>query len=102
MAEDNPLSVRLCESRGPTSVFIDAEIAADGNLQISGQDVGDAPRQWWGDSDYEYWVVVKADQKDRVLLALLEKLYAGNSCADSEFMALLKARNIPFEFSSYA
>jgi hypothetical protein len=101
MNQDKPLRVRLCESRGSTSVFIDAEITDDGSLQLSGQDVGEAPAKWWGDDDYEYWVHVRPENKDRVLLALLEKLYAGNSRADTEFADLLKAKGIPYEFDSY-
>ena len=26
------------------------------------QDVGEATRQFWGDSDYEWWAIVKAQQ----------------------------------------
>jgi len=103
MNDQNPLRVRLCESRGgSTSVFIDAEIDDDGALLISGQDVGEAPAKWWGDEDYEYWVRVLPRDKDRVLLALLETLYAGNTSADTALMGLLKAKDIPYEFSSYA
>ena len=101
MSKDNPLKVKLCEKRGETSVFIDAEITAEGNLVLSGQDVGKAPQEHWGDSDYEYWLVVKGENKDRVLLALMEKLYTGNTHAITELMGLLKGKNIPYQFDSY-
>ena len=43
--------IKLYESRGKTSVYIDAEIKGNGDLQLSGQDVGEAPRKFFGDSD---------------------------------------------------
>ena len=46
--------VQLFQERGDTSRFVDAEIKEDGDLVVSGQDVGEAPLQWWGDSDYEF------------------------------------------------
>ena len=94
--------IKLCESRGETSIFIDAEIKGTGDLQLSGQDVGEAPRKFFGDSDYEYWLTVSKEHKDDVLLLLIEKLYGGNSSAVSEFKRLLESRGIPCEFHSYA
>jgi hypothetical protein len=94
--------VTLCEERGETSIYIDAEITDDGTLQLSGQDIGRVPEEFWGDSDYEYWLVIPADQKDRVLLALLEELYRGNRRAVSEFQSFLKERDIPCAFHSWA
>ncbi|NHJ12924.1 MAG: hypothetical protein EAX95_04570 [Candidatus Thorarchaeota archaeon] len=98
---DQELRVKLYEYRGETSVFIDAEINDEGSLVLSGQDVGEAPEKHFGDSDYEYWVVVKEEQKDRVILALIEKTYGGNSKAVSEFMDLMKSKGIPYEFDTW-
>ncbi len=36
-------TVRLYEVRGETSVYIDAEISEEGNLVVSGQDIGKLP-----------------------------------------------------------
>ena len=96
-----PRKIRLYESRGDTTVLIDVEIAEDGRLEVSGQDLGDAPEKYWGDSDYEYWVSVRPEHKDWVLLALIERLYGGNSSVVSEFMEFLRSRGIPYEFDSW-
>ncbi len=94
--------VNLYEFRGSTSRFIDADIGEKGELVISGQDVGDAPREFFGDSDYEWWVVVKAEHKDAVLLALIERVFGGTDRASDNFRAWLAEKGIPSEFGSYA
>ena len=94
--------IKLYESRGKTSIFIDAKIEKSGDLLLSGQDVGEAPKEYWGDSDYEYWLTVPKEHKDDVLLLLLEKLYGGNSSVISELRELLESNGIPCKFNSYA
>lgn len=94
-------SVRLYENRGETSMFIDALITDAGDLQIFGQDVGKAPKEFWGDADYEYWVTVPSEHKDRVLLALIERVFGGRSRAVSEFQDFLNSKGIPCEFGNW-
>jgi hypothetical protein len=121
--------VKLVARPGETSVFIDAEIDEKGNLVLSGQDIGKAPKDWFGDSDYEYWLVVAASDKDHVLsillgqvaggqqfrpagdasedeedwalLTVIEKTYGGDLRAVSVFRDLLKANGIRFEFRTH-
>jgi hypothetical protein len=83
-------------------VFIEAEIDSNGQLLISGQDIGDALKEHFEDSDYEYWIVVPSEQKDCLLLILLQELYSGNSKIISDFLSLLKSRGIGHIFESYA
>ena len=97
----NPRKMQLFEERGPTSRFVYAEITDAGDLLISGQDVGDAPEKMYGDSDYEWWVYVKAKDKDWVLLALIEAVFGGRFHAADEFREWLKATGIPYEFDNY-
>ncbi len=63
--------IGLLEERGKTSIFIDAELKDNGDLQLSGHDLGEAPREYFGDDDYEYWRTVPRDYKDDVLLVLI-------------------------------
>jgi hypothetical protein len=97
----NPTKVTLYEERGPTSRFVSAEIMESGDLLISAQDVGEAPEQWYGDSDYEWWVYIKAKDKDWVLLALIEAVFGGRFHASDEFREWVKAVGIPYEFDCY-
>jgi len=61
-------TVRLYEHHGPTSIFIDAEIGDGGEVIVSGQDIGEAPEKFYGDSDYEYWMILGREHKDALLL----------------------------------
>lgn len=99
--ESQAKRIRLYEERGDTSRFIDAEIGEDGELLVVGQDVGKAPREWWGDGDYEFWVTVPSECKDDVLLALLERVYGGSPSAVDDFRELLGSRGINFEFTTW-
>jgi hypothetical protein len=51
----------------------------------------------FGDSEYEYFLSIKAPHKDRLLLALIEKVYKGNSQVITEIQELLASKSIPCE-----
>ena len=102
MSSSKSKTVQLYEERGETSRYIDATITEDGDLVITGQDVGKAPREFWGDEDYEFWVHVPAKYKDDVLLTLIKKLYAGRQSAVDEFRDLMRSRGVPVEFDTWA
>lgn len=94
-------TVELVRQGGATSIYIDVRIDDEGDLLFSGQDIGDAPEEIFGDLDYEYWLTVPAAEKDRVLLTLIEKFYRGNASVVSEFRELLESKDIPCHFHSY-
>jgi len=98
---DSNSKVRLYESRGETSIFIDVEIKETGEVLMSGQDVGKVPEEYWGDSDYEYWLYVSQDQKDLLLLSLFKKMFGGSSNAFSKFREFLIEYQIPYQFDSW-
>jgi hypothetical protein len=68
---------------------------------MSGQDVGKAPKEFWGDSDYEYWVNVPCNQKDYLLLILIQEQFAGDPKAVSRFSDFLDKHGIKSEFGSW-
>lgn len=82
--------VTLFEQKGETSIHIDAEISDEGDIKINGQDVGKAPQEFWGDSDYEYSVFVSGKHTDAVKDALLDKL---KDEYPEEYTKLLKLRS---------
>jgi hypothetical protein len=93
--------IELVNQGGSTSIHIDVRIEKNGDLRFSGQDIGDAPEEIFGDLDYEYWLTVPAAEKDKLLLALIEKHYAGNSTVISEMREFMESKQISCEFFSY-
>ena len=85
------------EARRTTEAYFEQ----NGDLILYTQDIGEIFRRVWGDSDYEYWVTVKAEHKDEVLLALLSVLVGGEENAADDFKNFLESKGIPCEFSSW-
>ena len=81
---------------------LDAKITDEGSLVLEGFDIGDFVKEYWGDSDYEYWLTVKAEHLPIVLLRLIKECFDNNIFKnDSEFKEWLKAKSIPSEFTSW-
>ncbi len=49
-------------------IHLTADITPEGDLLLSGQDLGSAVEEIWGDDDYEYWLKVPSEEKDHVLV----------------------------------
>ena len=94
-------TIKLVSQGGSTSIYIDVRIKEKGDLLFSGQDIGDAPEEIFGDLDYEYWLTVPAAEKDKLLLALIEKHYAGNSTVISEMREFMESKQISCAFFSH-
>jgi hypothetical protein len=97
----NPKSVRICECDGVTASTTDAKIMPDGSLQLSGYDIGKAAEQFIGHDDYEYDVIVKSEDKDALLLALLADRFRGDSLACTHFKQYLDAKSIQYDFDTW-
>ncbi len=61
------------------SVHLDARIDDDGPLNLEGQDIGDSVEKYWGDSDYEYFLYVKKENKEKIPLLLLKERFGSMS-----------------------
>jgi hypothetical protein len=90
-------AVTLVDEQDGIFVHIDARITEEGNLVISGQDLGQELVELFGDSEYYYFLSIKAPHKDRLLLVLIEKVYKGNSQVITEIQELLESKSIPCE-----
>ena len=94
-------SDELVNQQGATSIYIDVEVKGNGDLLFSGQDIGEAPEEYFGKSDHEYWLTVPAYEKENLLLALIEKHYAGDACVMSKLQELMESKKITHYFDSY-
>lgn len=104
--------VTLCEVElERVSIYVDASLV-DGELHISGQDIGEAAEEFWGDSDYEYWLTIPekdtrkffklicADSPGKDPLTVLQKKFHGESAFRS-ISAFCKRHGIKAEFFSH-
>jgi hypothetical protein len=105
-----------------TSVNVDLVIRDNGDMIVEGHDIGAAPQEIFGDSDYEYWLTVRSEEKGRVLEALLAESAERGAATDEDALLIdlllarfgkspmphgdlqnwLGARAIPYSFDSYA
>ena len=95
------MHITLYTMDGPTRVRIDAEITDNGDLQLGGHDIGEAPKKWWGHDDYEYIVTVRQKDRDRLLLALLAELFGDDASAVSRFRDFVKEKDVPYEWFTW-
>ena len=91
------IKLREIEIQGGKS-YLDAVIRQNGDLVLEGCDNGDLVKDIWGDWDYEYWITVKSDYKDTVLLHLIRERFD----SETKFREWLKEKEIHCDFSSYA
>jgi hypothetical protein len=94
-------AIELYRYKGPTDIIIRAGIDENGAVRLDGHDFGEGPQKIYDRDEFEYWAIVPGAHKDRVVLALIEKLYSGNPSAVREFIELMKAKDIPCEFGSW-
>ena len=105
-------SVSLCKLKRPRiSIYVTASLH-DGELIISGQDIGEAPEEFWGDSDYEYWLTFPAPETEKFFKVLcagspgvdpldeLERRFHGES-AFRNIRAFCQRNGIKAKFDSY-
>ncbi len=97
--DSRSLSARIAEGDGQDPG------ARAGDLVLEGYDCGPSVEAAWGDSDYEYWMVVGREHKDAVLLFLLAEWFkaqgAGLPRTSSDLRSALQARGIPVGFESW-
>src|SRR5688572_10370420 len=77
--------------------FLCAKIADDGALVLEGVDGGAEVERLFGDSDYEYRLTVKPEDKDAVLLHLVKAQFASAHA----FKQWLAERGIEASFQSH-
>ncbi len=76
------------------------EIKDNGDFEFEQTDYGQATKKIapnGGDSDYETWITIKAENINSVLLELVRDSFD----EQGEFVKWLKGKNIEYEFYSY-
>ena len=85
------LSMNLFKDENESSTYVDVKITEQGDLHIL--------RNTFGPDDFETEVTaaVSAEDKDFLLLVLLEYMYAGNRNALEEFVAFARSKKVGIE-----
>jgi len=92
MEEMRIRKITLVKERTETdSRTVVAIIKKNGDLMLEGYDIGEAPKKFWGDSDYEYWRTVKKEYKDTILQWLIKERFD----TDPAFKDWLDEKGIP-------
>ena len=88
--------VTLRERRTEENISIlVAKIDDDGDLILEGYDVGKAPKDFWGDADYEFYRVIKKEHKDTILRQLIKERFK----FDPHYRLWLRKKGIPNQLS---
>jgi hypothetical protein len=74
--------------------YLDASVTDQGDLVLTGQDIGETPKRFFGDDDYEYWRTVPAPHVPTVLLHLIKDRFRN----DIEFVTWCREKGIPCRF----
>ena len=91
------VTLRAWKTEEGEGSFLDAYINAEGDLVLEGYDFGKSVEDFWGDDDYEFWRVVKAEDVPKVLLELIKDRF--NS--DTDFKNWLDSKGIKSLFDSW-
>ena len=90
-------------------VSVDARIT-DGKLTVSGQDLGEPCKRFWGSDEYEYWYIFDEENTEKLLFLLskegtdpveqLQKHFNGMTACRS-LRTFCEAEGIAFQFSNW-
>ena len=92
-------TVTLREDRSDDgdSSTLTAYVDTEWNLVLEGYDVGKSPKEYWGDSDYEYIRFVPAREVPKVVLELIKDRFR----SETDFSNWLTEKGIESEFGSW-
>ena len=93
---------RLYASQGGAiSRTIDLYRNADGSIKVEGGDVGKPVEEFFGDSGYEFWTTIKAENVPALCFALLRDKLSGDRRAVETLRDYCKAQGIEAEFGTW-
>ena len=91
-------AVLLEPTAGITSFRVTAAISpANGDVIVHGQDQTTGSVTHFAASEYEWFLTIPAEEKDRLVLELLSAMLRGDVRVRESLSAWLKEREIPFD-----
>lgn len=80
----------------------DLIVGPDGSFVLEAQDLGERALEFWGDSDYEYWITVAAADVPKLLIALVRDRFGDDINMSSRYRRWLQEHDVPYRIDSYA
>ena len=74
---------------------------APAGFETTVYDIVEAPKKWRDHDDYEYIVTIRKNDKDRLLLALIEATFGDDASAVSRFRDFAREKDIPNEWFTW-
>lgn len=88
---------------GQEITVVSARFTEDGSLRIDGWDMGSTVEEFWGDDDYEYWLVIPPGEIPKLSVELLRYAFnAENALRFSELRKLCEEAGIEVKFGNWA
>jgi hypothetical protein len=91
----------LDTERGGVSMHARVAITETGDLELEEQDIGEELERYFGRDEVESWITVSAEDKDKVLLLLMQEVFASDEPPGARFREWLEQREVPYRFSVY-
>ena len=84
---------------GEEFTSIEANFNSNGDLSIDGQDMGPLVEEFWGDSDYEYFLTIPKSEMNDFILVLIKKAFSKNGKLHfSDLMNICKENEIKYHY----
>jgi hypothetical protein len=94
-------AIELARQEGTEFRSVRLSVEDDGAIKMDAQDIGPAVTQFWGDSDYEFWVRIPPAAVPKLAFELLREKFAGQTGAIDAFRAWCTAHEVAHEFDSW-
>ena len=73
----------------------------DNGFTIETQDLGEATKQFWGDSDYEYWTTVPREEWGNLLVAFAKEFFADDAKATDRLAEICRTHGVRHTWNSW-
>jgi hypothetical protein len=94
-------AIEIARQEGTEFRSVRLTLEDDGAIKMDAQDIGPTVTEFWGDSDYEFWVRVPPASLPKLAFELLREKFAGQLGAIDALRTWCEAHGIAHEFDSW-
>ena len=93
--------IEIARQEGTEFRSVHLSLEDDGAIKMDAQDIGPTVTEFWGESDYEFWVRVPPTSLPKLAFELLREKFAGQLGAVDALRSWCEAHGIEHEFDSW-